>query len=1243
MYAKKTVVIPEGALMSQQSISRWWSAPNTNDFRFEWTFTVDRDGKYHTLDIETAQNSGWDFTDITVDIPGLRTEDVSVDISRDPTASPEPVDNGMIVKTSIDIKKFQTPDKVKRVRIPAGEYTAIVSGARAPATVGIDPLRFISRGSATSVNYLDTSFVTDYSDRDSVQNQYKVELDITGDGNTETFTRDASALAEFFAPVLKYDSGANFPSPLGGTHEQPENGKEIFDSPVSIDSYPQQIRNFEGSADPRNAVDLSAYKTTNVSSGQGTIYASVLDASSAQKASLAQLPADEVAINYWMHYPRSNWAYHGGLNTHQGDWEGITLFLKKKGDRLVPDRIAYAQHAKVFALSDGGETVAWEDAFVQNKANGVGISPIVYVGLGGHASYPYPGATKVGLEKEVHRGDYTQVTPSVEFLERASSEQSPSWLRFPGRWGLENAGVDGFFSRGDDGPRGPVFQELGFEAGERWFNPWGWASGFNRVDLESTDASLFLFADENTLNIEGSNNSDYIKGDDNNNDIEARAGDDVIRPGGGEDRISVGSGRDRVYLDADGDKDTIFIDSSNLSLSSPTYKSNYIDGFQVGEDSLVVDGIPYIDVRYDPASENSKGTVVLSESRGDGGIIPFGGGRIIAVIKVELLRSSTFESSLLSNTGMQFRFSRDGKWYSTVPKDIALSGTNANDSFSSTEGAPLVLGFDGDDTITASLGTVIVQGGAGNDNLIGNSQVNRLVGGVGNDFVYGNEGDDTLIGGSGDDYIEGNEGDDILFGGAGNDTLIGGEGDDSFFGEFGENVFQGGAGRDVYTISPFYELPSPSQQSNFATIGDNLSSVEGEEIELLSVGPNFVQDFEDGTDLISLLTTPGIPALDFLEVRSGTDSETVDITFKSDDRVRLTLAGVSPEDITEADFLDSGAFFERMDPDSASDTSVTSDESVPVSTTPESNPTTPQEPVPSSVLPEQPAVSSIDLGVTDPNWLVQGIGDFNGDGADNILWRKNDGNAMTYWRLDGSASTSIDLGATDPNWSVQGVGDFNGDGADNILWRKNDGSAMTYWRLDGSSSTSIDLGATDPNWSVHGIGDFNGDGADNILWRKNDGSAMTYWRLDGSSIDSIDLGATDPNWSVQGVGDFNGDGVDDILWRKNDGSAMTYWRLDGSASTSVNLGATDPNWSVSGTGDFNGDGTDDILWRANDGSAMTYWSLGRGAIESISLGTTDPNWSVSGTGDFNGDGADDILWRKNDGSAMTYWTMGDGG
>ena len=119
---------------------------------------------------------------------------------------------------------------------------------------------------------------------------------------------------------------------------------------------------------------------------------------------------------------------------------------------------------------------------------------------------------------------------------------------------------------------------------------------------------------------------------------------------------------------------------------------------------------------------------------------------------------------------------------------------------------------------------------------------------------------------------------------------------------------------------------------------------------------------------------------------------------------------------------------------------------------------------------------------SDGSFVVSEFNWNNGDGKFNsrpITLGSNSFNTAKFIYLDSNNS--------------QVNNDFNKDGASDILWRKNDGTAMTYWSMGGTTPLSVNLGGTDPNWSVIGTGDFNKDGASDILWRKNDGTAMTYW------------------------------------------------------------------------------------------------------------------------------------------------------
>jgi hypothetical protein len=89
--------------------------------------------------------------------------------------------------------------------------------------------------------------------------------------------------------------------------------------------------------------------------------------------------------------------------------------------------------------------------------------------------------------------------------------------------------------------------------------------------------------------------------------------------------------------------------------------------------------------------------------------------------------------------------------------------------------------------------------------------------------------------------------------------------------------------------------------------------------------------------------------------------------------------------------------------------------------------------------------------VTD-DWHVQGVGDFNGDGNSDVLWRQDGSGQVYVWEMNGQTVTDEGAVAHAPvtdDWHVQGVGDFNGDGNSDVLWRQ-DGSDQVYvWEMNG--------------------------------------------------------------------------------------------------------------------------------------------------------------------------------------------------
>ena len=278
---------------------------------------------------------------------------------------------------------------------------------------------------------------------------------------------------------------------------------------------------------------------------------------------------------------------------------------------------------------------------------------------------------------------------------------------------------------------------------------------------------------------------------------------------------------------------------------------------------------------------------------------------------------------------------------------------------------------------------------------------------------------------------------------------------------------------------------------------------------------------------------------------------------------------------------------------------------------------------------------------------LRSLGDFNGDGKDDVLLRHADGR-WHYYPMDGYRVLAGDGAANltpDLAWRVAGIGDFDGDGKDDVLLRHDDGR-WYFYPMDGRT---VLAGRGTANlrsnlaWQVAGIGDFDGDGKDDVLLRHEEGRWHFYRMngrrpLAGSGAATITAALA---WSIAGVGDFNGDGRDDVLLRHEDGR-WYFYPMNG--RTSIAGRGTIPGmtadlaWQVTGIGDFDGDGRDDVLLRHEDGRWYFYPLNGRAVRPGSGEGhlISDTTRTVAGIGDMNGDGRADILIRRDDGGWHYY-------
>jgi hypothetical protein len=144
------------------------------------------------------------------------------------------------------------------------------------------------------------------------------------------------------------------------------------------------------------------------------------------------------------------------------------------------------------------------------------------------------------------------------------------------------------------------------------------------------------------------------------------------------------------------------------------------------------------------------------------------------------------------------------------------------------------------------------------------------------------------------------------------------------------------------------------------------------------------------------------------------------------------------------------------------------------------------------------------------DWVVQGVGDFNGDGKTDILWRQSGTGSTVTWLMNGGTVQSTVGGWIVPtDWVVQSVGDFNGDGRADILWRQNGTGSTVMWLMNAGAPTTVGGWNVTMDWGVQRPA----PPSVTLAWQDNSTNENGFKierSLDGST-NWTEIGTTGPN------------------------------------------------------------------------------------------------------------------------------------
>jgi glucose/arabinose dehydrogenase len=216
----------------------------------------------------------------------------------------------------------------------------------------------------------------------------------------------------------------------------------------------------------------------------------------------------------------------------------------------------------------------------------------------------------------------------------------------------------------------------------------------------------------------------------------------------------------------------------------------------------------------------------------------------------------------------------------------------------------------------------------------------------------------------------------------------------------------------------------------------------------------------------------------------------------------------------------------------------------------------------------------------DTGWRLVGTHDLDADGDSDLVWQHLSQGWLAVTHLEGTGVLDSELLEPDREpdlaWRVVATGDFDLDGAPDLVWRHGGDGRLRVWLMDGrlrrQSVPLVDDAPLDPAWRLAAALDLNRDGRLDLLFHEQNAGWLAAWLMRGTAFSQARLlspAAVSPDWVIAGSGELAFGGTSpELIWRHRLSGALAATFLEGTtlvgASALTPAAVADPAWLLLG-------------------------------------------------------------------------------